>query len=613
MQVHGKATCLATAIVLTASLAGAQTLNGPIFSVETYTTGPQGAVDVAVDSGGHFIVTWAGQSPDDDLGIRARRYSSSGVPLGPEFRVNTFTTDEQMAPAVAVAPNGRFVVVWHSYGADGDLYGVMGQLFDPVGTPIGGEFQINTYTFGYQYLPDVAAQSDGTFVVAWQSDDQDGEYYGIVARRLDNNGAPIGGEFVVNNYTTGYQYQPRVMANSLGFAIAWDGQGGGDNAGIFARLYLPNGTPFPVVPLNNQFRVNTVTANSQRYVSLAAGGPNFVVAWEDVSDSLPTERDVFARRFAGTVGGVQFRVNTYTTDYQVRPNVAMDSTGAFVVAWSSYGPGAYDVMARNFDAAGAAVQANEFLVNSYTTGYQRFPAAAAGGPGDFIVAWEGQETDVLGVYAQRYGDLIFSDNVESGLTAFWPIVTAGIAATGGSALEGNFGLEATVAGNAGVFVEDSAPENENRYRARFYIDPNTHDPGETLNQRRVRVFVLFEDAPNRRLASVVLRRLAGQFALAARARVDDNSQIDTAFTNITDAPHFVEVDWQRSSSPSANDGFFLMQIDGVAVTGLTNLDNNLSSVDTVRLGTISNKSGAAGVVFVDEFVSRRTNPIGPVN
>ena len=283
-----------------------------------------------------------------------------------------------------------------------------------------------------------------------------------------------------------------------------------------------------------------------------------------------------------------------------------------MVAWAIYGLGAYDVMARNFDATGVAVQPNEFLVNTLTTGFQRFPAAAAGGPGDFIIAWEGEETDVLGVYAQRYGDLIFSDDVESGSTAFWPILTPGVAASSAAALEGNFGIEATVAGSDGVFVEDSSPEDENRYRARFYIDPNTHDPGETLDQRRLRVFLLFEDAPNRRLAAVVLRRISGQFALAGRARVDDDSQVDTPFTDITDAPHFVEIDWQRSSGPDANDGHFHMQIDGIAVTPLDGLDNSISSVDTVRLGTISNKSAAAGVVFVDEFVSRRTNPIGPV-
>jgi hypothetical protein len=53
-----------------------------------------------------------------------------------------------------------------------------------------------------------------------------------------------------------------------------------------------------------------------------------------------------------------------------------------------------------------------------------------------------------------------------------------------------------------------------------------------------------------------------------------------------------------------------MQIDGVAVTGLNNLNNNAGAVDFVRLGTISNKSSANGVVFTDEFVSRRINAIG---
>src|SRR5262245_25535333 len=140
MLVPRRATCLTTGIVLAASMAAAQTVNGPNFPIETYTTGPQGVVDVAVDSAGHLIVTWAGESPDDDLGVRARRFTSAGKPLGPEFRVNTYTTDEQMFPAVAADANGRFVIVWNSWGPDGDTYGVMGQLFNPDGTPDGGEF-----------------------------------------------------------------------------------------------------------------------------------------------------------------------------------------------------------------------------------------------------------------------------------------------------------------------------------------------------------------------------------------------------------------------------------------------------------------------------------------
>jgi hypothetical protein len=603
-------------LVLAGTIAAAQTFNGPAFRVETYTTGSQGATDVAVDSGGHFIVTWAGDSDTDDLGIYARRYKSSGVPLGPAFRVNTYTTYEQMAPAVAVDPNGRFVVVWQSFGPDGDSYGVRGQLFAPDGTPSGGEFQVNGFTTGYQYLPDVAFAADGTFVVTWQSDYQDGSGYGIVARRFDAAGAPLTGDFVVNTYTTGYQYAPKIAAASIGFGIAWDGQGGGDNDGIFARVYDATATPIPTPPLNVQFRVNTATANYQRYASVAAGGSNFLVAWEDVSATLPEQRDVFARRYPATfIPTAQFRVNTYTTDFQMRPNVAVDSAGQFVVTWASgyyTNPGAYDVMAQLYSNTGVAV-GTEFMVNSYTTGYQRFPAAAAGRPGDFLIAWEGEEDGTLGVLGQRFGDLIYSDNAESGTTTFWSAVQPNIATTPAAAQNGtDFGFQATVNGlQQGVFLQDDSPDNENRYRARFYFDPNTHDPGEIANQRRVRVFVMFEELPNRRLVAVVLRRISGAYSMQARVQLDDDSRAETAFTPITDAPHWVEVEWRRATTPTANDGFFEMSIDGTAVPALINLDNNLSQVDMVRLGTVSNKTNANGVVFVDEFVSRRTNPIGP--
>ena len=59
MQIPCKAMGLAAALVLTASMAVAQSLNGPNFAIQTYATGPQGAADAAIDSGGHFIVTWA--------------------------------------------------------------------------------------------------------------------------------------------------------------------------------------------------------------------------------------------------------------------------------------------------------------------------------------------------------------------------------------------------------------------------------------------------------------------------------------------------------------------------------------------------------------------------
>jgi hypothetical protein len=47
-------------------------------------------------------------------------------PVGPEFRVNTYTSGSQATPAVATDPAGNFVVVWQSQGLYSNA-GIIGQ------------------------------------------------------------------------------------------------------------------------------------------------------------------------------------------------------------------------------------------------------------------------------------------------------------------------------------------------------------------------------------------------------------------------------------------------------------------------------------------------------
>src|SRR5213593_3254689 len=93
---------------------------GPEFRVNTYTTGYQDTASVAADPAGSFVVVWDGQRMDDPVsGIFGQRFSISGVPLGPEFRVNTATTDLQVNPSVAIVGGFGFVVAWASSGGYG--------------------------------------------------------------------------------------------------------------------------------------------------------------------------------------------------------------------------------------------------------------------------------------------------------------------------------------------------------------------------------------------------------------------------------------------------------------------------------------------------------------
>ena len=108
---------------------------------------------------------------------------------GPEFPVNTYTTGSQNSPSVAMSPTGDSVVTWRSVGQVGTGPAIFGRRFDVFGQPLGGEFQVNTYsagTYGYSG-PSVSMDSSGNFVVVWESGN-DGSGSGIAGQRFDSAG-----------------------------------------------------------------------------------------------------------------------------------------------------------------------------------------------------------------------------------------------------------------------------------------------------------------------------------------------------------------------------------------------------------------------------------------
>jgi hypothetical protein len=208
---------------------------------------------------------------------------------------------------------------------------------------------------------------------------------------------------------------------------------------------------------------------------------------------------------------------------------------------------------------------------------------------------------------------LFADGFETGDTSAWDAAVGGpdLGVTSAAALDAtSSGLQAFVDDASALFVLDDTPDDAARYRARFYLDPNGFDPGESLNHRRTRTLLAFSE-PNRRVAAIVLRRLGGAYSVAGRARQDDNSQADTPFFPISDAPHAVEIDLVRASGADALDGSFTLWIDGVLMSRLTGLDNSLTEVDFVRMGALSVKAGASGTLYFDEFVSKQQTYIGP--
>src|SRR6266581_3631129 len=193
----------------------------------------------------------------------------------------------------------------------------------------GPEFRVNSFTTSYQDNPSVAFDRKGNFVVSWNSLFQDGSSFGVFAQRYTAGGSPAGGEFRINTYTTNGQFASSVgMDDDGNFVVSWRSSNqDGSLSGIFAQRYDAGGSA-----VGGEFRVNTYTTSYQVYpwVSRSPSG-NFVVVWASYRQD-GSQWGVFGQRYdsAGMPVASEFRVNTYTTSSQRVPRAAMDASGRSV-------------------------------------------------------------------------------------------------------------------------------------------------------------------------------------------------------------------------------------------------------------------------------------------
>ncbi|HEU5283162.1 MAG TPA: DUF2341 domain-containing protein, partial [Burkholderiales bacterium] len=386
---------------------------------------------VAMDANGNYVVVWSGRGTSDNPGIFAQRYNASGVAQGAEFRVNTTIANTQSDASVAMDGNGNFVVAWTSNGQDGSGTGIYAQRYNAAGVAQGAEFRVNSTTANAQIIPMVAMDAAGNFVIAWQSDLQDGGGAGVYAQRYSAAGVVQGGEFLVNITTAGNQYLDDIAMDAAGnFIVTYSSPLDSSGDGVYMRRYNAAGTA-----LSGEVRVNTTIANDQNWSSVAmAPSGEFVVTWRSNTQD-GSLGGIYAQRFnaAGVAQGGEFLVNTTTSGDQGRPVVAIGTDGSFVIAWQSNGqdsPGTSGIYKQEYNADGTA-NGVETLVNTTVAMSQANPSIAISGTGAFVVSWSGNGTgDSDGVYWQRYVPALYVDTASDVLDGTTTSISALLANKG---------------------------------------------------------------------------------------------------------------------------------------------------------------------------------------
>ncbi len=270
--------------------------------VNTFTNNMQITPAIAVLTNGNVIVTWASAnqvSSSSMQDVYGQMLTSTGAKSGSEFLINQFTSYNQRTPAVAALSNGRFVVVWISEqerwtDAQGppsvDVYG---RVYDVNGAAVGGEFLINTGT-NICANPSVAAGSDGGFMVAWCEKNMQVYTNGwdVFARPFSS--AVVGGTTArVNTYTYGDQYAPKIAATGTDYFVIWTSMGqDGSAEGVYGQVLHNDGTAW-----GSEIQINTTVLNGQIQPAITSDqAGRFLVSWSSFAGSAGF--DLFAQRFA---------------------------------------------------------------------------------------------------------------------------------------------------------------------------------------------------------------------------------------------------------------------------------------------------------------------------
>jgi hypothetical protein len=269
---------------------------------------------------------------------------------------------------------------------------------------------------GDQSNPAIGRLTDGGYVIAWNSDGQDGSAGAPTPSATAPRAKRWAPEFRVN---TAHGRRAKLPA-SRGplerrlrdhLAGRQRPRGSGWGWGVFAQRYNADGSA-----AGSSFLVNTTTESSQYHGAVVSYDGGFAVVWS--SDSYVAGgngHDIYLTRYdnAGTVQGTpeqRVSVTPGTSDAQPGgqdlPRIAAHANGDLVIVWrdnSGNDGSGWGVFGRTYSAAGGF--GDTFQVNTTTTGTQYNPDVATLADGGFVVVWEdhnGLDGSSYATFAQRY-------------------------------------------------------------------------------------------------------------------------------------------------------------------------------------------------------------------
>lgn len=283
----------------------------------------------------------------DNRGVWATILSPAGEIQVPEFRANESVDGHQIEPCASSLSDGGFVISWWSYDSTGNAFNdPIARLFEADGSARSGDIQMSEYSDPGTAITCVSGLSGDGFVGAWTTYN-DSEAGSVGGRMFDHYGSPLSGEFQVNTLEKGSQFEPHIEGLvGGGFVVAWQADGGFvccSDPEFGGGGEYPTGTIISAqqynaagAPLGSEIEVSSTLMSSTGWTPRVAALPDggYAIVWPGdlgAGDGY----DVFLQRLdsSGQKIGRELIVNETTSGSQAAPDIAYLGNGTLVVVW----------------------------------------------------------------------------------------------------------------------------------------------------------------------------------------------------------------------------------------------------------------------------------------
>ncbi|HRC84897.1 MAG TPA: hypothetical protein PK413_04745 [Thermoanaerobaculia bacterium] len=191
------------------------------------------------------MAAWQAESLDGSLlGVFAQVFDGNAGKRGAVTRLNSTTEHDQAEPALGTDSAGNLLAAWASYGQDGDRGSIVLRRFDSSLSPLSEEKRVNQTAAGHQHAPLISVGPDGSFVVAWVTEEDEKNPAALSFRGFAASGEASTAEISVTQSDSALVLQEVEILPLGEIRVRW-AQVGGDAGGVLVleQVFNPTGTP----------------------------------------------------------------------------------------------------------------------------------------------------------------------------------------------------------------------------------------------------------------------------------------------------------------------------------------------------------------------------------